>query len=380
MLKLLISNTVRYGILPFLTLLLISASCSSGRYTTVSDASVTSLSGKSSVTEGSLVYALPLSVLDIELVAERVIEKPGPYSRFASDLLGLKDVIRDENESWTIKSLRISTHQELDPSEFYVIDAKGVFSSNILSLKREGLILDLNPEIYNSGNTLYKESGTDLNRLRVFDLGADEYFQDRKDTMYKVVSVDTAFIKVPYMVEKKQNFTVEQLAEKAANRLLEIRDGKHLILTGETNVFPQNEAAINEMNRLETEYTELFTGKTIKDNHIFNYQIIPGKEMTGKKIQICTFSNETGPEPTGMKSGIPFVMELIPEMKTRDLKLNYLVSKEAASQKATHLFYRVPDVVNIRVSLGDDFIGTSRKLIYQFGEVVRLPANYVFGR
>ena len=36
---------------------------------------------------------------------------------------------------------------------------------------------------------------------------------------------------------------------------MELRDGKHMILTGETNLFPQDEAAINEMNRLEKEYT-----------------------------------------------------------------------------------------------------------------------------
>ena len=83
--------------------------------------------------------------------------------------------------------------------------------------------------------------------------------------LYKIVNVDTAFIRIPYLVEKKQKLTVDQLAEKAAIRLMELRDGKHLILTGETNVFPQNEAAINEINRLEKDYTELFTGKTLKD-------------------------------------------------------------------------------------------------------------------
>ena len=38
--------------------------------------------------EGSLVYGLPLTVVDIEIEAERIIEKPGPYSRYAEDLLG----------------------------------------------------------------------------------------------------------------------------------------------------------------------------------------------------------------------------------------------------------------------------------------------------
>ncbi len=47
----------------------------------------------------ALVYGLPLTVVDVEIEAERIIEKPGPYSRFAGDLLGLNDVIKSENES-----------------------------------------------------------------------------------------------------------------------------------------------------------------------------------------------------------------------------------------------------------------------------------------
>ena len=100
--------------------------------------------------------------------------------------------------------------------------------------------------------------------------------------------MDTAFIKVPYLVTKKQKLTVDQLAEKAAVRLMEMRDGKHLILTGETNVFPQDGAAINEMNRLEKEYTELFTGKTLREKHTFSYQLIPDKDH-GRKADNCLY-------------------------------------------------------------------------------------------
>ncbi len=75
---------------------------------------------------------------------------------------------------------------------------------------------------------------------------------------------------------------------------MEMRDGKHLILTGETNVFPQDEASINEINRLEKEYTELFTGKTLREKRTFTYQIIPKKDFIGKQIPICTFSSAVG--------------------------------------------------------------------------------------
>ena len=76
---------------------------------------------------------------------------------------------------------------------------------------------------------------------------------------------------------------------------MDLRDGKQSILTGEANVFPQTKAAINEINRMEKEYTELFTGKTWKERRYFNYQVIPQKEMIGKKVVLCGFSSSVGP-------------------------------------------------------------------------------------
>ena len=161
----------------------------------------------------------------------------------------------------------------------------------------------------------------DLSQLSTFDLGSDEYFQKKRDTLYRIVSLDTAFVRIPYLVEKKQKLSIDQLAEKAAIRLMELRDGKHLILTGETNLFPQDEAAINEMNRLEKEYLELFTGKTLKEKRIYRYQLIPRKEMTGKQVTICRFSEVTGPAESGDNSDSPVIVEFIPEMKTRNLNI-----------------------------------------------------------
>lgn len=364
----------------FILLALISGSCATDKNLSGSKTVITPLSDKTTITEGSLVYGLPLTVVDIEIETERIIEKPGPYARFAGDLLGLTDVIKTENEFWTIRGITVNTHQELDPGEFYVIGASTVFQTNVLSVKKAGLILDLNPEIYSSFKNPGRSSAIDLSLSNIYDLGSDEYFQDKKDTLYKIVSFDTAFVRIPYLVEKKQKLSVDQLAEKAAVRLMELRDGKHMILTGETNVFPQNEAAINEMNRLEKEYTELFTGKTMKEKRRFNYQIIPRKDLIGKQISLCMFSELNGPTASSEKSGSPVNIEFIPEMKTRNLNVISGKASNSSSQRYDKLFYRVPDVVNVKVTIGDEVLNTSRKLVYQLGDVVRLPANYIIGK
>ncbi len=360
--------------------LLLANSCMTNKQLADSNSVILPLSDSTALRNGSIVYGLPRTVFTVVVEMERTIEKPGPYAQYAEDLLGLTDVIKNESESWSIESLSIKTHDELDPSEYYVISSTSLFQTNVLSLRKEGLILDLNPSVFysNDNKGIIDESG--YSQPNSFDLGSDEYFQMQRDTAYKRLNVDSTFVRIPYIVEKKKKLPVDQLAEKAAKRLLELRDGKHLILTGEANVFPQSDAAINEINRLEKSYTELFTGKTLRHTFTFRYQIIPQKTMVGKPSALFQFSDLTGPIAGSMKQGKPVTIEFTPEKKTKALTIINRAQSGSESKKFDRLFYRVPDVVDIKINLGNEELLNSRKLIYQFGDVIQLPANYIIGR
>ena len=360
--------------------LLLAGSCLTNKKIADSKTVILPLSDTITLREGSIVYGLPRTVFTIVVGLEKTIDIPGPYARYANDLLGLTDVIQSGKESWSIESLTVNSHEELDPSEFYVIECNTLFQTNILALKNEGLILDLNPLVFNSSDWQAGIKKQEYNQFRSFDLGSDEYFQLQRDTAYKRIKVDSAFIRIPYIVEKKNKLSVEQLAEKAARRLMEMRDGKHLILTGEATVFPQNDAAIIEMNRLEKEYTELFTGKTIKEKRKYTYQIIPDKEASVKPLTMFQFSETVGITPGKTKSGIPVIIELVPEKKSKDLTLITRQQQVQVAPKYDKIFYRVPDVVNLKISMGSEILLNSRKLIYQFGDVIQLPSNYIIGK
>ncbi len=329
---------------------------------------------------GGLVYGLPRTVLTIRIDMERTIEKPGPYSRYAGDLLGLNNVIQNEGEFWAVEQITVKTNEELDPSEYYIIKTNDIFLTNVLSLKREGLILDLNPATFNMIENHSGKPDRENSQISSFDLGSDEYFQLQRDTAYKRVSVDSLFIRIPYIVEKKKKLSLDQLAERAARQLMEMREGKHLILTGEANVFPQSDAAINEINRVEKEYTELFAGKTWKETKSFTFQIIPKREMVGNPVTLFRFSELTGPISGSVNGGIPVTVELIPEQKTKSITMLNNQQEISAGQKYDKLFYRVPDVVNMKINVGQEMVFNSRRLVYQFGEIVQLPANYILGK
>jgi hypothetical protein len=357
--------------------LLVASSCATGKKS--SDKTVISpLSGKTAIKDGSIIYSLPRTVFNVVVSMERTIEVPGPYAKFAGDLLGLTNVIRNPNESWSIEDVTLESALEPDPAQFYVIETNTLFETNVLALKKEGLIMDINPKHYdgNRGNSIVRsEDEYSISS----DLGSDEYFQVQRDTAFKRISLDSTFVRIPYVVEKRKKLSDDQLAERAAKRLMEMRDGKHLILTGESNVFPQNEAAINEMNRLEKEYTELFTGKIIKEKRTYTFQVIPEKEMAGKPVRLFQFSELKGVIPEDQAGGVPVVIVMTPGKTTKDITI---INKSGSKDDNGYdrLYYRVPDVVSLKVTSGKEVLLNSRSLIYQFGGIIQLPSNYIIGK
>lgn len=343
---------------------------------------ITPLGDKSAVYDGSLVYALPMTVFNVTVEFEQTFEKPGPYAKFASDLLGLKDVITAERESWQIRSISVEPVEELDPSEYYIIESNTLLQFNALSLKKAGLILDLNPKYY-EGDKKILDSSEKVNRMLTYpNLGANEYYVSRSDTAFRLVKLDTAFIRIPYLVERKKPLSLEQLAERAAKTLLELREGKHLILTGEANVFPQSNAAIDEINKMEKELMALFAGKTATVRKIIKYAYIPQKENAGKPYELFRFSTTSGPLPQGSNTGVAITVEAEPAGKSKDI--TYITRPETKESKVSNaydrIYYRIPEVVTLRLKYQNETLYESRQLVYQLGDLVQLPANYIIGK
>lgn len=373
-------NIKKTGVVVLMLFTIITNSCSVFKKQKTPEIVVTPLSDTIIMRSGSLVYALPMTVFTVTVQMERTIEFPGPYAKYAGELLGLTDVILQEDEHWEIRDITVSSHEELDPSEFYVIESSTLQQTNALKLKESGLIMDLNPESNAPGQTGVARNEFNMNDFRSFDLGADEYFRVNTDTAYKRARVDGQFVRIPYIVEKNTKLTSGELAQRAAKRLMELREGKLMVLTGEANVFPQDAASINELNRLEKEYTELFTGKIITEARSYNYQVIPTPEMSGRPVTLFYFSEVTGPESDTTSNGMPVIIEMNPEKKIKDVTIISGQKSVSDSPMSDKLYYRIPDIADLKIKIGNDVLYNSRKLVYQFGQIIQLPANYIIGK
>ncbi|MEE4115420.1 MAG: DUF4831 family protein [Marinilabiliaceae bacterium] len=326
--------------------------------------------------KGSIVYSLPLTGFEFTVVAQRTVQTAGPYHDYADQFLGLKDVIRSNNTVWTLREVKIEPFNELDPEQYYVIESDGLIETNALALKAAGLILDINKEMYTRRSYYSKNlENNEQVKTAIRDMGSDEYYNIEQDTTYKIVELDTAFVRIPYVLERRRQLSLEEQAESTARILLELREGRHLILTGEANVFPQDKAAIDEINRLENEYISLFTGKATSEIRTFKFFFIPEKGMESRPVILFRFSPEDGVlDPTDL-SGRPVAVELFSTGKVD--RINLLEDNDSQSERYDRLYYRIPEVVDIKVTDGRSTLGSSRQLIYQFGKVVTLPANYI---
>src|SRR4030043_1906486 len=103
-------TTCRLSII--LLLIMIASSCVSNRKLTGPQYVIAPLSDTTKINEGTLIYSLPMTIFTVSIEMDRTINLPGPYAKYAEELLGLKNVIINEDEQWTIRSVSVSSHEE----------------------------------------------------------------------------------------------------------------------------------------------------------------------------------------------------------------------------------------------------------------------------
>ena len=144
------------------------------------------------------------------------------------------------------------------------------------------------------------------------------------------------------MLERRRQLSMSEQAEHTARILLELREGRHLILTGEATVFPQDKASIDEINRLEDQYISLFAGKSYTSEEKFDFSFVPDNSMKNKPVVIFRFSQEAGVLDMSDLRGRPVVIEMMSNNALSNLKM----TADSISTTYDKIFYRIPEAVS----------------------------------
>ncbi|MCK5137645.1 MAG: DUF4831 family protein [Bacteroidales bacterium] len=321
-------------------------------------------------------YALPQSVLRVEVTYQEANSVPGPYWEYAEKYLGISQVIKQSSSHWNIQDVVLTQHTELDPQHIYSLNLlEGEYSGKFLDhYIEQGILVDGTAMIHEQMKGPALESDFKRDYLRYVDLGVYGNFEKRTETMYKTLVTDTSYVRVPVQRSIVEQKSPLRKAEEAADFVLELRNRRFEMLTGEYEVFPNGEAmaaAIEKLDQLEESYLTLFTGKTISRMGKRAYFIVPETGSSPSRYRLDMFSSQLGFVPAELMEGEPLEVQIEP-LGTINA-LDGQVSGTPEEKGYDKLYYRLPDVVELKVNLGVDVLFSQRISIFQSGAVITSP-------
>jgi len=325
--------------------------------------------------EANYLYALPATVLKVEVRYQETRFLPGPYGEYAERYLGITDVIRQKRSTWQISGVAVTPHREVDPAHYYILSVmEGIFDPGSLTpLLERGVILD--------GTELVQQplEGSGLNetlqpQLPFVDMGTTSNFEERTETMYKTLVTDTSFVQVPVERSVVEQKSPARKAEEAANFLLELRTRRLEMLTGEYEVYPDGEAmeaAIRKLDQLEASYLSLFTGKSYTRTMTKSWFIIPEESENSSAFRLGMFSDQLGFVPEDILEGSPLELEIESQGTTASPSVHYAPLPGVNNKNV--LVYRLPEITLLQVRWGEKILSEERLSIFQKGALISTP-------
>ncbi len=312
---------------------------------------------------GTISYALPQTVISLEVEAVKEDFHAGPYARYAKKYLGI-DVRQEDESSCTISSVRMQPYSEADQSRRYSY-TPGKTQTTFLALTSQGLVSFGGARTSETQWRFSNESKADFS-----ERGVNSNLTSESATLYKNVKGDNGYSTVAVQQQMVVEKPLETRAKEAAETIFSLREKKMDIVTGDTDATYSGEAmaaAIDEINRLEKEYMSLFVGYSDLQTQQMNYDVVPSATAGSQRYVAFSVSDTEGLVAADNVSGKPYLLELVPE------KISAAAGgKEAAAKVA---YYRIPAVCTVRLTDGVNVLLQSRMPVYQLGIDSTIPVQ-----
>jgi hypothetical protein len=328
----------------------------------------------------SNIYALPKTVIKVNVTAERVNYVKGPYSDYARVHLGLEDIIEENMHKWRISAIEFETYAIADTNNLFLIETNIPEYMLLLSLTKEGFIKSIN-DASQTGKIVFQNEELNewLNRKKISSAGNIE--------LNDPVSVTFDDVPLPKDVLQKKIKSEQALA--LVNKILILRDDRSAILVGDgyTQALPVGETMqtmITEIDKIEEKYLSLFKGKIVKESFSYSFTFIPDEPRKRTQSILFRFSEKNGIVQNSDISGIPVVIEIesyenLKQFEQFKKRQFYLESVSEAKQSQKGFFYRIPEMGNVRLLKNDKVLTEDKILIAQFGTIQHLPYKYLHG-
>ncbi|MCF6170620.1 MAG: DUF4831 family protein [Bacteroidales bacterium] len=309
-------------------------------------------------------YALPQTVLEINLLVEKLEKKKGPLADFTEEYLGTDQFITSNSTSYRLLDVHIEPITEPDPGKVYYVmfpaDRAKDAKPTGFSLSPQGILAAYDPE----GQTTARIIENDINQTIIvdnadegFNYGADYNRMKKVDTVIRKITIDTLTIDRFLFKTSWVDKSPEERANEAAKRIVEIRESRFNLISGfqEVNYGESIKYMDRQLRQLEREYLELFLGKETKSIESLTVYFTPSREKTSATLFRGT-------------DGSRVELEIKSQGTTRNLPLEPL-------SKTDNIFYRIPESAVVEVTREGKVFYRGNFSLPQLGVVAAAPLN-----
>ncbi|MBN2746815.1 MAG: DUF4831 family protein [Bacteroidales bacterium] len=330
-------------------------------------------------------YALPRNAVSIDIIVTKTRHISGPYAKYASKYLGIKNVPETNSVSFSITDVKMNAYSEPDPEQYYFVDLSKYKSSQrnslLLRFSESGLLQDIND---NSEDRVMEEQRQQMEKTEIDYSETFKYFtganlKEQIDTIVEKLNVDTMTIEKRIVRRSMVEKTLEEKAREAADFITVIKDQRLDIITGAQEV-AYSDATIRLMNdellKLEKEYMMLFMGITETYTYQYRYTYIPESHIYNALIPLFKFSKYTGVVDDEFQGGQMVYIKVSRGKNTMALN-EFITANNQKIETTNGFFYRIPEYAKFSILNGVEQIAEASFLISQFGVVTSLPAGNV---
>ncbi|MDE6755041.1 MAG: DUF4831 family protein, partial [Muribaculaceae bacterium] len=226
--------------------------------------------------EYGLIYTLPVTALEVEVTAVREVRTAGPYYRYAKKYTGSDNVVKENSESWTIKSVSVRPYGIPNPDQRYLMQLKSG-ALTYIGVDADNMLLSINHE------PSAQKASTPLPKPQI----EGEKLADNEYLQY----VDEDFIASQSSAKQ---------AQMLAENLMEIRDAKVSLTRGTADNMPsdgkQLELMLNSLAHQEKALTAAFLGNITRETVVRRFSYVPVENARNVLFRLSDFEGFVAPD------------------------------------------------------------------------------------
>jgi len=328
-------------------------------------------------------YALPQTLIKVEISVIKTEHYAGPYSEFAGKYLDLEDVATNDYDEYAIIDVKLTNLAEPDPDQYYFaeFDEKTLKEDEaiLFSLSEAGLASGINGTVSKKDikESMTARIDTEDAYSGMFLYQAETNLYEKTDTSIRKVVVDTVTVEKMYFEKKWVEKSTEQKAVEAANMVSKLRENRFNLITGYHEIAYEAGTMSymdQELQRMESEYLSLFTGIKIQKTLNYSFIVIPELTEDNTPIPVFVFSERSGIKDIGSAGGEKIYLDI--ETLMDNQQLSALTANRSQADKSNQgFYYRLPVSTKVSIEVGDDIKVEEVYQIAQFGTVTFLPAT-----